>query len=248
MKAILTGMNGTVAPVVARRLWESGHTVVAWDRSEVSIEDPRACRAFLEEIAPDRFFHIATGSPVWAETVARLCAEMGVRFLFTSSVSVFSDRRQGPHGVDVEPDATDDYGRYKIECERGVRAANPEAVVARLAWQIGDARGSNNMLDHLWRMAEREGRVAASPRFHPSCAFLDDTAETLCALIERAEPDTYHLEGNPGLSFYEIASGLNRLHDAGWEVVESDAPVLDNRMADPRVAVAPITARLEGTC
>jgi dTDP-4-dehydrorhamnose reductase len=244
MKALITGMNGAVAPVVARRLWQHGHTVVAWDRSSVPTDDEGACRDFVRDIAPDWFFHFATGAPEWAETVARIAAELDVPFLFTSSVSVFSDRRPGPFDVAAEPDATDDYGRYKIECERRVLEANPEATIARLGWQIGDEPGANHMVDHLCRAAERDGRVEASRRWVPACSFLDDTAEALHRLMTGHPPGLYHLDGNPGLTFYEIVRGLDELQGRGWTVVAADSPELDNRMVDPRISVAPITARL----
>jgi dTDP-4-dehydrorhamnose reductase len=244
MKAVITGINGTVAPVLARRLWNHNHTVVGWDRSLVAVDDPAACRDFVAGERPDWFFHVATGSPEWAETTASLAAELRISYMFISSVSVFSDRRPGPFEIHATPDATDDYGRYKIECERRVRAANPRAWIARLGWQIGDEPGSNTMVDHLCRAAERDGRVEASVKWIPACSFLDDTAAALHRLAEEQPPGVYHLDGNPGLRFYEIACGLDRLHGHAWEIVPRESPAFDNRLADTRVEVEPITTRL----
>src|SRR5688572_15908766 len=112
MKAIITGLNGTVAPATAATFRERGIEVVAWKRYEVSIENIDEMRGFLHREQPDWFLHIATGPPQWAESVSRLCAEESIRFLFTSSVSVFSEHGTGPYTVDDEPTATDDYGRY----------------------------------------------------------------------------------------------------------------------------------------
>lgn len=244
MKAIITGMNGTVAPVVGQRLAREGHTVVTWDRSVTPTDDPGAIRRFIDEAQPDWFLHIATGSADWTEAVARICAGAGIRFLFTGSVSVFADSQAGPFGVDATPGATDDYGRYKIECERRIWAANPDALVARLGWQIGTAPGSNNMVDYLYRTAQAQGRIEASGRWLTACAFLEDTADGLYRLLTGYPAGLYHLEGNPGLSFYEIAVGLRRLHGADWTVVRSEAPVWDNRLLEERIALRPITERL----
>ena len=38
MKALVTGMNGTVAPALASSLSKAGHTVMPWDRSVVPID------------------------------------------------------------------------------------------------------------------------------------------------------------------------------------------------------------------
>jgi dTDP-4-dehydrorhamnose reductase len=240
MKAIVTGMNGTVAPVVAQRLAEGGHTVVSWDRSVVPTDDVEAVRGFIRDERPDCFFHIATGSPLWAEWIAIACAEQGVRFLFTGSVSVFSGAQQGPFPVDAVPEPDDEYGRYKLEVEQRVQRVNPEAIVARLGWQIGLVPGSNNMVDYLTRTSDSEGKIEASRNWYPSCSFLPDTAEALLQLIERFPSGLYQLEGNPGLSFYEIVTHLNRLHGGTWEVVPTEAPARNNLMLDERINVTPI--------
>lgn len=244
MKVLLTGMNGTVAPAIARRLQSAGHAVVRWDRSVVPIDDPAAIHAFIAGERPDWFLHVATGSPDWAEAVAHACAVQRIRFLLTSSVSVFSGTQAGPLVVGEVPDATDDYGRYKIECERRVCAANPDAMIVRLGWQIGDAPGSNNMIDYLHRVATADGRIEASAAWFPACSFLDDTADAIADMMSRLPAGLYHLDGNPGLSMFEIASGLNRLHGGRWQITPTSTPVLRCCMHDDRVTVRPITDRL----
>ena len=176
--------------------------------------------------------------------MAQVCAAHQIKFLFTSSVSVFSHQQHGPFGVDVQPAATDDYGAYKIECEQRVRQANPQALIARLAWQIGTAPGSNNMIDFLHRTMQVSGKIEASTNWYPACAFLEDTADAVYRLIDTYEPGTYHLDGNPGLTFHQIVTGLNRLHGEQWSVVPTTAPVQNNRMLDDRITIKPITARL----
>lgn len=245
MNAIVTGMNGTVAPVVAERLQAHGHSTVAWNRAQVATDDPHSVRHFIRDIQPDWFLHIATGSPDWAELVAQVCAEEQIKFLFTSSVSVFSTQQEGPFGVDVQPAATDDYGAYKLECEQRVRRANPHAIIARLAWQIGLAAGSNNMIDFLQRTMATHGQIEASTQWYPACAFLEDTADSLHQLIATGTAGLYQLDGNPGLTFYQIVTKLNHLHGEPWTVVPTDMPVQNNRMLDDRIAVRPITARLD---
>jgi dTDP-4-dehydrorhamnose reductase len=245
MKALVTGMNGTVAPFVARRLEEDGHSVVSWDRSVVPTDDVEAVRGFIRDERPDWFFHIATGSPLWAEWIASACAEQGVGFLFTGSVSVYSAVQRGPFPVDAVPEPDDEYGRYKLEVEQRVQRVNPEAIVARLGWQIGLAPGSNNMVDFLARAAANDGKIETSRNWYPSCAFLPDTAEALVQLMEGYPASLYQLEGNPGLSFYEIVTHLNRLHGGTWDVVPAEAPVRNNLMIDERIPVTPITHRLE---
>lgn len=248
MRVLITGMNGTVAPALARRLEAGGSEIARWDRATMPNSSEGEVREALARSRPDWVCHVATGPSEWAEWIARSCAASGVRLLWTGSVSVFSESAKPPLTPSMPPDATDDYGRYKIECERRVRAACPSVVVARLGWQIGLTPGSNTMTDHLTREAVRGGgAIGASDRWIPSCAFLDDTAEALATLMQRGESGVYHVEGNSaGLSMFQIARGLAGLLGAAWRVTSIDLPNRDNRMRDERVSVGQVAARLRG--
>jgi dTDP-4-dehydrorhamnose reductase len=242
MHALVTGMNGTVAPALGRALGAAGHDVTAWDRTAVPTDDDAAARDFLRRVQPDVFYHVATGPPEWAERCARVCAERDIAFVFTGSVSVFSASQPGPFAPDDEPAPDDDYGRYKLDCERRVRAAHAGARIVRLGWQIGTTDAGNHMGAFLRRTAAEQGRIEASTRWRPACSFLDDTAALVAVLDHPA--GLYHLGGNPGLSFFEIVTGLNRLRGEPWTVVPTPEPDWDQRMTDDRLAVRPITDQL----
>jgi dTDP-4-dehydrorhamnose reductase len=245
LKIIVTGINGTVAPVLGRELATRSHSVIAWDRSAVPPDDGAACEQFIDALQPEALCHLATGSAAWAEMLARECAAAGIRFLFTGSVSVFSIAQHGPFTVDVEPQPTDDYGRYKLECEQRILAVNAQAVVARIGWQIADRAGSNNMVDYLTRTNAAAGAIDASENWQPACSFLPDSAAALTELLfDRNACGIYHVDGNPGLSFFEIATRLNERHGRAWKVRRVAEPNWNQRMIDARVRVTPISERL----
>ncbi|MEM6327445.1 MAG: sugar nucleotide-binding protein [Bacteroidota bacterium] len=243
MRALVTGTTGTVAPVVADALRSDGAEVVAWDRAVHPPTSAEAVRETIHALAPDAVLHLATGPEAWAGWIAEACAATGRRVLFTSSVSVFAPRETGPIPPTATPDATDDYGRYKRRAEALVRDSAPTAIIARLGWQIGEQPGSNTMTDWLHRQTEA-GPVEVSARWLPACSWLADTAEALVALLARGEPGTFHLDGNRSLSMAEIARRLSARLGLGAEVVETDAPVMDLRLSDPRVSVRDIAERL----
>ena len=245
MKIIITGMNGTVAPVLAAHLQQHGHSVTAWNRNEVPPDHEAAVEDHVARVRPDAICHLANGSATWAETLARSCHAMGARFLYTSSVSVFSTAQSGPFTIDHAPQPTDEYGRYKLECEQRVRAVNANAVVARLGWQIGTSAGSNNMIDYLTRKHDAGGEIDASENWLPACSFLSDTVAALAALlVDGNARGIYHFESNPGLSFFEIATRLNARDRRGWNIRRTTEPRWDQRLIDPRVRLASLTARL----
>ena len=240
MRYLITGLNGTVAPAIAQALTARGAKVIRWDRIEVPTNDPYAVEQFIRTQQPDWFFHVATGSPDWAESIAVACARFQVPLLFTSSVSVFGPHQTAPLTPATLPQAEDDYGRYKRECEDRMRAAYPQLVIARLAWQIGDAPGSNTMTDYLARQAA-QGLIAASEQWYPACAFLEDTATTILELADAARPGIYHLDANPGWSFYTIAHKLQQKLATDWQIVPVQEPVFDNRMVDQNISMRSIS-------
>ena len=243
-KVLLTGMNGTVAPVLAEELRGRGCEVVAWDRGAVSPDDREAVARFVREGKPSALVHCAMGSPQWAEDMARICAEEGSKFLYVSSASVYGTQQQGPFTIEDKPEPCDDYGRYKLECEQRVRAANDQATVVRLGWQIALRRGGNNMVEHLAQKQEEHGHIAASTEWFPACSFLEDTARALTGALNAASPGLYLVDGNPGWSFWQITVALNRAMGANWEIRPTSDFRWNNRLIDKHVAAGGISEKL----
>ena len=241
---LITGLHGTVAPVVAIALKRDGFDIVGWDRSMVPETDLAASLELLERSQPQKVYHIGMGPPEWAALIAGWCRENDRPFLFTSTASVFAGRSEPPYTIADEPDSTDEYGRYKHACELAILGANPDALIVRLGWQIGDRPGSNTRVDYLERGAA-DGILELSTNWFPACSFLEDTAEALLALESRGESGLFHLDGNPGLSICEIGKRLNELHANRWRIKATNEPRYYNLMRDDRVPLSSITTRFE---
>lgn len=247
-RVLVTGLNGTLAPVLADALRARRLRVSGWDRRRVPPEDAAACAAELERLRPAQVFHLGLGSEAWAAVLAAWCARHGVPFLFTSTAMVFDHEPDGPHRVDDPRTAKDDYGRYKIRCEDAIAEASDRAIVARIGWQIGAGRGGNNMLEALWRMAGADGTIRASIAWRPACSFMTDTAEGLIRLIEAGRPGIHHLDSNvrDGLDFHEIVLRLRGLHGADWRVEAVDEYAHDQRLLDDRAGLPDLSDALPG--
>jgi dTDP-4-dehydrorhamnose reductase len=242
-KILLTGMNGTVAPVLAEELRRRGDEVVAWDRGAVSPEDRGAIESFIRETKPSALVHCAMGSSQWAEDMSRVCAEEGSTFLYVSSASVYGTQQYGPFTVDDVPQPSDDYGRYKLECEQRVRAANADARIVRIGWQIALRRGGNQMTEYLAQRQAEDGHIAASTEWFPACSFLEDTARALADVIG-LPPGLYLLDGNPGWSFRDIAAALNTVLGTKWDVRSTQEFRWNNRMIDSGARIKRIECAL----
>jgi dTDP-4-dehydrorhamnose reductase len=242
-KILLTGMNGTLAPVLAEELRRRGVEVVGWDRGVASPDDRVMVERFVRETKPSALIHCAMGGPQWSEDMARVCAEEGITFLYISSASVYGTQQYGPFTVYDTPEPSDDYGRYKLECEQRVRAVNPDVRIARIGWQIALRRGGNQMTEYLAQRQAEDGHIAASAEWFPACSFLADTARTLADVIGLSS-GLYLLDGNPGWSFRDIAAALNAAMGGKWDVRSTQEFRWNNRMIDSGLWIKSIECAL----
>ncbi|MEQ8675185.1 MAG: sugar nucleotide-binding protein [Aggregatilineales bacterium] len=256
MKALITGASGAVGTGLLKVLKGAGIKTAVWNRKKVPIDDYWAMEAFIKKTKPDVLFHLATASQPtgrdneswlvnyeWTSELAWITRQLGIRFVFTSSVMVFSDDAPGPFTLESVPDAREGYGYEKYQAEQRALYQNPDAIIARLGWQIGDSAGSNNMVDNLTRQMDEQGVIHASRKWLPACSFINDTATALMALSE-LEGGVYLVNANTSWTFYDIVSALNVLHGNHWHVEPNDDFVYDQRMIDTRVPIPPLDHRL----
>lgn len=233
-----------------------GHEVIAWDRAAVPVDNYHAMEAFVRASAPDVLFHLAIAAQStgraneswlvnyqWSSELAWLTRILDIDFVFTSTAMVFSNQAKGPFTRASAPDASEGYGHEKRRAEERVFHQNPRSRVVRLGWQIGDAPGSNNMIDYLERNMREHGEVRASTRWLPACSFLADTAATLVALAGAA-PGLYMLDSNTGFSFCEIAQALSARHGNRWRITPTEDFVYDQRFMDGGVTMPSLAERL----
>ena len=237
MAVLFTGMNGTVAPAVAKVFEAKGISVIPYDRTKVSIEDEAQIRSFLSSSAPEAVIHFATGPMEWSERLARITKELSIRFIYISTISVFDGKvTPAPYYPDTPASATDDYGKYKADSERLVLETNSEASIYRLAWQITDDVNNNGMLRFIKEQIDRQGEARASRSYYPSAAYLTDTADAVYDAYINLPSGIYHFNSNDDLSFYEIIELLQKQYP--WIVLNDKAKFSrDHRMLDDRVKI-----------
>lgn len=256
MKALITGASGTVGRALTQYLQAAGWQIARWNRSQTPIDHYPSMEALVRSTAPDVLFHLATASQStgreneswlvnydWTSELAWICRTLDIRFVFTSSVMVFTNNAIGPFTPDSPADATKGYGYEKRAAEARVFYQNPDVVVARIGWQIGEAAGSNNMIDFFERQMADQGYIHASTRWYPACSFLADTAAALAHLAQ-AVPGLYLVDANKRWTFFEIATALNQHHNNRWIILPNEDFVYDQRMIDPRVPIASLQERL----
>ncbi len=240
VRLLVTGLSGTLAPVLARAARAHGHAVLGWDHRSLGFADARA----FDRLRPDAVAHLATAGAEDSAHLARLAAERGLPFLLTSSAMVFHQAPDGPHAPTDARNAQDGYGRMKIACEDAVLAAHPGASVVRIGWQIDpDARG-NNMLAELDRWQAQQGEVAASSAWRPACSFMGDTADALLGLLGQA--GTHHVDSNADEAwrFDELVAALAQRFDRRWRLRVHADYRHDQRLLGGPPGLPPLSRRL----
>lgn len=247
LRCLITGLHGTLAPVLARAARAQGFEVLAWPRERVDPDDAAAARAWLAQERPDAIAHLGMGSAEWAARLADHAAAHGLPFVFTSTAMVFHHEPDGPHAVTDPCNALDAYGQYKRHCEQAVLAAHPQATVARLGWQIDPAQPGNNMLMALDGWQATRGEVVASRTWRPACSFMADTADALLVLLRQRAGGIHHVDSNAdeGHDFHRLVLALQQAFGRhAWQVRADEGYRHDQRLLGGGALVPPLSARL----
>lgn len=245
MRLLITGLSGTLAPVLAREARRQGHAVIGFDHRLLTGRDPTRLQRYVKAQRPDAVAHLAMAGEAESAELAGWAARRGLPFLVTSTAMVFHHDPNGPHAVNDARTAQDAYGRSKIATEDAVRAAHSQASIVRIGWQIDPEAQGNNMLRALdgWQLAH--GEVAASRAWIPACSYMADTAQALLQLL--SQPGVHHVDSNAaeGWTFAQLVAALARQHQRpDWRLRVHDDYRHDQRLAGGDRWVPPLSTRL----
>jgi dTDP-4-dehydrorhamnose reductase len=244
MKVLITGLNGTLAPHLARVADQHGAVVIAWPRASLAAEPSEAAQQWLAAQQPHQIYHLGMASEVYAGLLASYAAQRSIPLVFTSTAMVFDHLPNGPHRISDERTAKDDYGRYKLRCEDAIAAANPRAVIARIGYQMDMANPTgNNMIAHLDQQGGNASNIRASEAWFPATSLMSDTAQALWALGQHLQVDptfagVHHLDSNATdqLNYVQIVAALKVKLQRHWSIEATQDYVHDQRLINSRDA------------
>lgn len=243
MRAIITGMTGTLAPYVHEYFSTHGYELIVWHKNEVPIDDAVAIKKFIKDSKPDIFLHIATGPTEWIEIILSVLKPSKIPFVFISSEAVFDETQTGPFSVETIPKAKGDYGKYKIACENIInRDYEKNSYIIRLGWQIALHTHKNNLLAFL----VNEVHVKASKNWILAASFMPDTAEAIFKIVDQYAPDIYHLDGNSEhWDFYTLVRHLKASFNLPITLEAIEDTKRNNQLNNTPLLIRSIKERLE---
>jgi dTDP-4-dehydrorhamnose reductase len=155
-----------------------------------------------------------------AVAVARECARLGARLIFTSTDAVF-DGLAPPYDEDAPPTPVNHYGRTKAAAEAGIRKVLPGAVVARPSLVLGFSAGrqaptgaggasTNNSYLDKFAANMRAGKSVITPTGELRNPI--DVGTFARALLDLADrpvaAGVFHIGASDKMTRYELARGL----------------------------------------
>ncbi len=163
--------------------------------------------------------------------LAELCAAAGVPLLHVSTDYVFDGDKPGAYVETDAPSPTGVYGRTKLEGERAVLDACPQAMVLRTAWVYSHT--GKNFVRTMLGAAQRTStlRVVADQHGCPTNAA--DLAEAMLAVAARIEEEGFRPEWH-GV-FHAAGTGDTSWHGLAVATFEAAA-----RHGRPMPEVVPI--------
>lgn len=261
------GATGQLALAVADAAKARSITLTAMARADVDLTDTAAIKAAIAS-APDNViiinaaaytavdkaendFEVATQVNTAAPAaMAEAAAARGLSFIHVSTDYVFDGTKTSAY---VETDETNPkgvYGQTKLDGERAVAAAHPDAAIVRTSW-VYSPFGANFLKTMLRVGADRdELRVVDDQVGAPTSAH--DIADGLLALMQTDDAKgLFHLTGSGEASWADFADAIFEHQAEVWgrrpfvtRIPSSEYPTPAARPANSRLNCD----RLEAVC
>jgi len=225
MKIAVIGANGQLGHDVVQAFQKAGDEVSALTHADLELSDLQSVEACLTAHQPEivvntaAMHHVekceqqpelahavnATGS----QNLAQVTKNLGAVLVHVSTDYVFDGKKGSPY---VESDSAaplNVYGKTKLEGERLIQATNPKHFVLRTAALYGTepcrAKGGQNFIDLMLRLAEQRGKVRVVDNEFTSPTATADLARQIVALRGNKAYGLYHATAEGSCSWYEFA-------------------------------------------
>ena len=227
MKVLVTGAKGQLGSDVMRELKRRGLEAVGADVDEMDITDEAAVRRVMDEAQPDAVIHCAAWTAVdlaededkrdtvqrvnvlGTENIAKACAALDCKLLYTSTDYVFDGQGDRPWEPDDARQPLNVYGQTKYEGELVVERLLQKYFIVRIAWVFG-AAGSNFVKTMLRLGRNRDQLTVVADQFGTP-TYTPDLAKLLVEMIGTEHYGRYHATNEGGyISWYDFAVEIFR--------------------------------------
>ncbi|MGN0001993.1 MAG: SDR family oxidoreductase [Sphingobacterium composti] len=136
--------------------------------------------------------------------IAKIAQQKNIHYTFLSTDFVF-DGLHGPYQETDEVNATNNYGRTKIDAEKLISASNPESAILRTILVYGAIPDKNRSNLALWAKKQLENgaaiKVVSDQWRMPT--WVDDLADACYSAMQKQASGIFHISGNEMMSILE---------------------------------------------
>ena len=217
------GMTGTYAIVGVDR---SKLTVTPFELLKADLLEPGVCSRLMDEVHPDAIIHTAANAIVDAcesdpdgarllntefpGDLAELCAKRGVRMVHISTDAVFDGTKDEFYTEDDLPNPLGVYAQTKLDGERNVLSANPDAMIARVNFFGWSLSGTRSLAEFFYNKLSTGEWATGFTDVWFCPMFVGDLAETLSRMLEKGLSGLYHAVGSEALTKYDFGLKIAR--------------------------------------
>ena len=196
-------------PVIKTNFYNSHAFDSALDSTQPDWVINCSALANLEECErhPDQAKILNTDLP---RELADACAKRNIKFIHLSTDAVFDGMKEGEYTEEDEPNPQGVYSQSKLDSERAVQEANPQAIIARVnffGWSLGGRRSLgeffvNNLSDG------RNVNGFTDVIFCPM--WVNHLSQTLLEILAKDLHGLYHVVGAQAMSKYQFGVEVAR--------------------------------------
>lgn len=195
-KIIVLGARGRLGAALVRR-YSARHEIIALGRAELDLLKPDEIEAKLHKHSFDILINVAgitsvdrcethpeearVSNATAPEIIAKVCSERAARLVHVSTDYVFSGNERTAQREDSPAEPANVYGATKLEGERLVLAACPDALVVRVSWLFGLDKDS--FPDRIIKTALASDHVDAVGDKWSSPTYAEDLATWMLPLL-----------------------------------------------------------------
>jgi dTDP-4-dehydrorhamnose reductase len=224
---LVLGRSGLLGGAMASLLNRLGRPHSTPSRAELDVGRPESIASGLEAVAPDAVVNAAAFTDVNAaelpehrdevfslnrdgpEALGRACASRGIRLVHVSTDYVFDGSKGKPYVEDDPTGPLQVYGRSKLEGERRVVAAFPEALIVRTSTLYGAGRPARpHYVDAIASQARERRRLEVVEKPVASPTYASDLAEAILALLDARATGVVHAVNRGACSRLELARAI----------------------------------------
>lgn len=216
---LVTGGHGLLGRSL-QALSTSDHPIVCLGRTELDVTDAESIERAMVRVQPSAVVNAAAMTdvdgcerdPVAAmrenatgpRLLAEACARAGVNIVQVSTDFVFDGSKREPYTIEDAPNPISVYGKSKLEGERAILAALPQAIVVRTSWLFGV--GGKNFASRIFDYAASSNRLKGITDMMSLPTYSPDLAQRILEIVDTGAVGTFHVVGGgEPATWFEVA-------------------------------------------